>query len=107
MEGLAFAPGETPYLLASSQGDDSYVLYQGVAPYRQLLKFRVTTNSELGIDGSSETDGLDLTVRSLGPGFEQGALIVQDGRNRMPEQGQNLKYVPWQAILDLLKTKAG
>ena len=107
VEGLAFAPGETPYLLASSQGDDSYVLYQGVAPYRQLLKFRVTTNSELGIDGSSETDGLDLTVRSLGPGFEQGALIVQDGRNRMPEQGQNLKYVPWQAILDLLKTKAG
>ncbi|MBU1437297.1 MAG: phytase [Gammaproteobacteria bacterium] len=104
VEGLAFAPGETPYLLASSQGDDSYVLYQGVAPYRQLLKFRVTTNPTLGIDGSSETDGLDLTVRSLGPGFEQGALIVQDGRNRMPEQGQNLKYVPWQAVLDLLKT---
>lgn len=102
VEGLAFAPGDTPYLLASSQGDDSYVLYQGVAPYRQLLKFRVTTNPELGIDGSSETDGLDLTVRSLGPGFEQGALIVQDGRNRMPEQGQNLKYVPWQAVLDLL-----
>jgi 3-phytase len=102
VEGLAFAPGDTPYLLASSQGDDSYVLYQGVAPYRQLLKFRVTTNPELGIDGSSETDGLDLTVRSLGPGFEQGALIVQDGRNRMPEQGQNLKYVPWQAELDLL-----
>lgn len=108
VEGLAFAPGDTPYLLASSQGDDSYVLYQGVAPYRQLLKFRVTTNPELGIDGSSETDGLDLTVRSLGLGFEQGALIVQDGRNRMPEQGQNLKYVPWQAVLDLLpKTSAG
>lgn len=107
VEGLAFAPGETPYLLASSQGDDSYVLYQGVAPYRQLLKFRVTTNPQLGIDGSSETDGLDLTVRSLGPGFEQGALIVQDGRNRMPEQGQNLKYVPWQAVLELLSAKAG
>jgi 3-phytase len=105
VEGLGFAPGKTPYLLASSQGDDSYVLYQGVAPYEQLLKFRVTTNPTLGIDGSSETDGLDLTVRSLGPGFEQGALIVQDGRNRMPEQGQNLKYVPWQAVLDLLNTK--
>ncbi|RVU35506.1 phytase [Rheinheimera riviphila] len=102
VEGLAFAPGKTPYLLASSQGDDSYVLYQGVAPYRQLLKFRVTTNPQLGIDGSSETDGLDLTVRTLGPGFEHGALIVQDGRNRMPEQGQNLKYVPWQVVLDLL-----
>jgi 3-phytase len=28
---------------------------------------------------------------------------VQDGRNRMPEQGQHLKYVPWQAVLDLLQ----
>ena len=37
VEGLAFAPGKTPYLLASSQGDDSYVLYQGVVPYQQLL----------------------------------------------------------------------
>jgi len=44
-----------------------------------------------------------VTTRSLGPGFEQGALIVQDGRNRMPEQGQNLKLVPWQYILQQLR----
>ncbi len=102
VEGLAFAPGTQPYLLASSQGNDSYVLFSGVAPYQPVLRFRVITNPELGIDGTSETDGLELTVRSLGPEFPQGALIIQDGRNRMPEQGQNLKYIPWQSVLQLI-----
>jgi len=103
VEGLALAQdGDNQYLVVSSQGNDSYVIYDAVAPYAARLRFRVTTNPTLGIDGSSETDGLDVTTRSLGPGFEQGALIVQDGRNRMPEQGQNLKLVPWQAILQQL-----
>lgn len=104
VEGLALAKadGQT-YLVVSSQGNDSYVVYDAVAPYSMRLHFRVSTNAQLGIDGSSETDGLELTTRSLGPGFEQGALIVQDGRNRMPEQGQNLKLVPWQHIVQHLK----
>lgn len=105
VEGLAFAPGERPYLLASSQGNDSYVLFSAVAPYQAVLRFRVITNPELAIDGTSETDGLDLTVRSLGPGFTEGALIIQDGRKRMPEQGQNLKYIPWSSVLELIKQR--
>lgn len=104
VEGLALATaGEHIYLVVSSQGNDSYVVYDAVAPYSLQLRFRISTNPQLGIDGSSETDGLEVTTRSLGPGFEQGALIVQDGRNRMPEQGQNLKLVPWQDVLQQLK----
>jgi len=104
VEGLALATaGGQTYLVVSSQGNDSYVVYDAVAPYSMRLRFRVSTNAQLGIDGSSETDGLEVTTRSLGPGFEQGALIVQDGRNRMPEQGQNLKLVPWQHIVQHLK----
>ncbi|GAB60280.1 phytase [Rheinheimera nanhaiensis] len=100
VEGLALAThGDNQYVIASSQGNDSYVVYDAVAPYALRLRFRITTNPQLAIDGSSETDGLEVTTRSLGPGFEQGALIVQDGRNRMPEQGQNLKLVPWADIL--------
>ena len=103
VEGLALAThNDKQYLVVSSQGNDSYVIYDASAPYAIRLRFRVTTNPELAIDGSSETDGLDVTTRSLGPGFEQGALIVQDGRNRMPEQGQNLKLVPWTDILQQL-----
>ena len=104
VEGLALAHhGDKRYLVVSSQGNDSYVVYDAVAPYSERLRFRITTNPLLGIDGTSETDGLEVTTRSLGPGFEQGALIVQDGRNRMPEQGQNLKFVPWQHILQQLR----
>lgn len=103
VEGLALAThGDNQYLIASSQGNDSYVIYDAAAPYALRLRFRVSTNPQLAIDGSSETDGLEVTTRSLGPGFEQGALIVQDGRNRMPEQGQNLKLVPWADILQQL-----
>lgn len=100
IEGLALLRHQDrSYLLVSSQGNDSYLIYQAEAPYAAKLHFRITTNPTLGIDGVSETDGLDITQRSLGAGFEQGALIVQDGRNRMPEQGQNMKLVPMEQIL--------
>jgi 3-phytase len=68
-----------------------------------LSHFRIRTNTELAIDGASETDGIDVTTQSLGKGFEQGAFIVQDGRNRMPEAGQNLKLVPLENILKTIK----
>lgn len=104
VEGLAVAHnGDKRYLVVSSQGNDSYMVYDAAAPFTERLHFRITTNPLLQIDGTSETDGLEVTTRSLGAGFEQGALIVQDGRNRMPELGQNLKLVPWQHILQQLR----
>nr|WP_019675044.1 phytase [Arsukibacterium perlucidum] len=104
IEGIALAEHNgNSYLLVSSQGNDSYLIYDAAPPYTERLHFRIGTNPQLGIDGASETDGLEVTTRSLGPGFEQGALVVQDGRNRMPEQGQNLKLVPWHALLQQLK----
>ncbi|HEY0921190.1 phytase [Rheinheimera pacifica] len=104
IEGIALAEHNgSSYLLVSSQGNDSYLVFDAAPPYAQRLHFRISTNPQRGIDGASETDGLEVTTRSLGPGFEQGALIVQDGRNRMPEQGQNLKLVPWQHILQQLQ----
>jgi len=103
IEGLALIKHQGRIMmLVSSQGNDSYIIYDTKAPYQQLLHFRVTTNPELGIDGASETDGLDLTQQSLGAGFSQGALVVQDGRNRMPEHGQNMKLIPLEQILQLL-----
>jgi 3-phytase len=109
VEGMALLPAGTfktqskPLLLISSQGNDSYVLYEATAPYGFVQRFRVGTNPLLGIDGSSETDGLDLTVKSLGPAFPYGAIAIQDGRNRMPEAGQNLKLVPLQQLEAVLK----
>ena len=55
-----------------------------------------------GIDGISETDGLDVSSADLGPGLEHGAMVAQDGRNVLPVENQNYKIVPWKAIADAL-----
>jgi 3-phytase len=110
VEGLAlFQHHQRHYLLVSSQGNDSYVVYDVTdsgttsSPAANLvLRFHIVTNVARAIDGSSETDGLDVTMRSLGDGFRQGAIVVQDGRNRMPEHGQNLKLVPLSALFPFL-----
>lgn len=103
IEGLGFFQHATsPYLVISSQGNDSYVILDGVAPYAQRGAFRIGLNAQRGIDGVSETDGLEVTSTNLGGAWSQGLLVVQDGRKRMPENNQNYKLVPWQAIADAL-----
>ncbi|MGE8362243.1 phytase [Pseudomonas sp.] len=99
IEGLAFYRGAAAnYLVISSQGNDSYVVLDGQAPYAERGAFRIGLNAELGIDGASETDGLEVTSANLGGPWSQGMLVVQDGRKRMPEDRQNYKYLPWTAI---------
>ena len=103
VEGLAIAQGEKPLLLVSSQGNDSYVLYDAEPPFALRGQFRVGVNSQLGIDGASETDGLEVTTTPLGAPFPAGLMVVQDGRNRMPEAGQSFKLVSWAEVLASLQ----
>ncbi len=86
------------YLVISSQGNDSYAVYRREGKQEYLGSFAVVADPLRGIDGISETDGLEVTSRNLGPGFEHGAMIAQDGRNVMPVENQNYKYVPWSSI---------
>jgi 3-phytase len=90
------------YLVVSVQGSDSYAVYRREAPQEYLGSFAVAADPQRGIDGISETDGLDVSSRDLGPGFEHGAMVAQDGRNAMPPENQNFKYVPWQSIAEAL-----
>ncbi|GFM55737.1 3-phytase [Pseudomonas cichorii] len=104
VEGLALYQSEQhDYLVISSQGNDSYVVVDAEAPYTLRGTFRVGLNARLGIDGTSETDGLEVTSANLGGPWSKGMLVVQDGRKRMPEQAQNFKFVPW---ADVVKTLA-
>lgn len=99
VEGLAIYRGaQQSYLVVSSQGNDSYVVLDAAPPYRVRGAFRIGINLAAGIDGASETDGLEVTALPLGPGFPQGMLVVQDGRKRLPEGPQNFKYVSWQDV---------
>jgi 3-phytase len=86
------------YLVASSQGDNSYLIY-AIPGGEQLLKFRIVDDADAGIDGSEETDGLAVTSAAL-PGYPAGILVVQDGAN-VPER-QNFKGVDWRKIQALL-----
>ena len=103
IEGMdIYRSADAAYLVVSSQGNDSYVVYNAEAPYSYLGRFRISINSEAGIDGASETDGLAVTSAALGDQYPHGMLVVQDGRNMLPDENQNFKYVDWQDIQKLL-----
>ncbi len=105
VEGVSIYYGASGkgYLIASNQGEDNYAVYRREAPHAFVGKFHVVANEALGIDGSSETDGLDVVSAPLGPDYPAGLLVVQDGRNLMPAQRQNFKFVSMQDVLDALK----
>lgn len=86
------------YLIASSQGNNTYAVYRREGDQAYLGSFAVIADGPRGIDGVSETDGLEVSSANLGPGFEHGAIIAQDGRNVLPGELQNYKYVPWESI---------
>ena len=103
VEGLGLYQGaERDYLVISSQGNDSYVVLDAAPPFAPQGAFRVGLNGALGIDGASETDGLEVTSANLGGPWSAGMLVVQDGRKRLPESTQNFKLVPWAEVAKAL-----
>lgn len=104
VEGLAIyhGPGETGYLLVSNQGADNYAVYRREGDNEFIGHFHVVTNELLGIDGSSETDGIDVTSANLGDAFPNGLFVAQDGRNISPDERQNFKLVPWERIAEAM-----
>ena len=101
--GIYDLGGGRGYIVVSSQGNNTYAVYRRDGDHAYLGSFAAVADGARGIDGISETDGLDVTSRNLGPGFEHGAMITQDGRNVLPTQNQNYKYVPWESIAKALK----
>jgi 3-phytase len=107
LEGLAVYEGqkghpEEGYIIASSQGSHTYVVYDRKPPHGFRGSFRVVGNDL--IDGTEETDGLEVTSKPM-PGYPLGMLILQDGYNvdRNGEvANQNYKYVSWQLIAEAL-----
>jgi 3-phytase len=100
--GLFDRGGGRGYLVLSSQGNDTYAVFRREGNNAYVGSFAVVADPALGIDGASETDGLDVTSRPLGPAFPQGLFIAQDGRNVAPRERQNFKLVPWERIAQAL-----
>jgi 3-phytase len=99
VEGLAIYPGQqVSYLIASSQGDSSFTVLETEPPFTYRGSFRIGINADAGIDGVSDTDGLEVTAHNLGPNYPNGMLLVQDGYNRLPNMAQNVKFIDWRDI---------
>jgi 3-phytase len=95
IEGLAiyYRGDGSGYLIASSQGDDSYAIYERASPHRFVGRFQVVAGV---VDGVSHTDGLDVVSVYVGPTLTGGLLVVQDDSNT--GGNQNFKLVPWAAV---------
>ena len=98
---IFYGTGESGYLIVSSQGSNDYNVYQRDGENTFLGKFAIV-NSPQGIDGTSDTDGIDVTSVSLGAAFPHGVFVAQDGKNTTPSAAQNFKLVPWESIAKAL-----
>lgn len=104
VEGLAIYRGASgAYLIASSQGNNSYAVFDLQPPHEHRGSFRITADHAAGIDGASETDGLAAANGNFGAGLEDGILVVQDGHNVAPQENQNFKVVSWRDIMKTLQ----
>jgi 3-phytase len=90
------------YLVLSSQGNNSYAVFRREGANEYIGSFSVLADAARGIDGVSETDGLEVLSANLGGPYANGVFVAQDGRNIAPQQNQNFKLVPWSAIADAL-----
>lgn len=96
IEGLAIAStGDgTGYLIASSQGSDTFAMYRREGDNEFVKSFTIVDGD--GIDGVSHTDGIEVTTQPLGPAFPHGLFVAQDGQN--DTGNQNFKLIPWPVI---------
>ncbi|QPP10351.1 phytase [Streptomyces bathyalis] len=87
------------YVLASSQGDDTFAVFgRGErAPY--LGSFRVTDGPDT--DGVQQSDGATVLNVPLGKAFPKGALVTHDGEATPAEgerEGTDFKFVRWDRL---------
>jgi myo-inositol-hexaphosphate 3-phosphohydrolase len=107
VEGLTiyYAGGKKGYLLVSSQGDNTFAVYDRRSN-DYLGSFRIGSRGK--IDSVEESDGADVVNVSLGDRYPQGLLVVQDGQNDPPflveDNGEfenvntNFKFVRWDKL---------
>ncbi len=104
VEGLTLYKinGSGGYLLASSQGNFSYAVFERGGNNRYLGSFKIT-DSQM-VDGVEETDGIDATSTPLGPNYPKGIFVTQDGFNYKDKVlvRQNFKIVNWEKIQRLI-----
>lgn len=107
LEGVTiyYAANKKGYLIASSQGNNSYAVFERQGTNKYLGSFKIG-NSDT-IDGTSDTDGIDVVSFGLGEKYPQGFFIAQDGTNdeQTGQANQNFKVVAWEKVVKSLENK--
>ena len=98
VEGLALAPAgaDGGYLIASSQGDNSYSVYR-LPDMAAVGRFKIVPGA---VGGAEETDGIALALGDFGDRYPRGLFVAQDGVNA--PSAQNFKLVSWADVLAAL-----
>ena len=103
IEGLAlYKTPEKTILIASSQGNFSYVLIEIGDEDKYLTSFIIKDGD---IDGVEETDGLDVINYYISEEFPKGMMVVQDGFNFENDsiRAQNFKFISLEKIENIVK----
>lgn len=106
VEGLTiyYANDNEGYLLASSQGDNTFAVYEREGNNRFVGSFALVDTTT--VDGVQESDGAAVINVPLDREFPLGLFVTQDGENTpevLDDAGEvrantNFKFIPWQSI---------
>src|SRR5581483_11332281 len=105
VEGIAVVPqpGGGGWIVASSQGDDSYAVFERRAPHAYVRTVHVTPAGTL--DGCTRTNGIDAVATNLGGAFIHGVFVCQDNLNTVgsgtTKANQDFKLVPLEEVVPL------
>lgn len=84
VEGITIAygreEGESGFLIVSSQGNSTFVVYDLASPHAYVKTFQVK-GSGGEIDDVADTDGIAVTRADLGPLWPDGLFVVHDSTN--------------------------
>lgn len=107
IEGITlYQNNQVNYLIASSQGNNTYAVFDLSNDNRFVASFAIIGDDSKGVDGSSDTDGIHAVSANLGADYPNGMFIAQDWYNldaQYKAEKQNFKIVDWNNIRDALK----
>lgn len=90
VEGITiyYAANGEGYIIASSQGNDKFIIFERKPPHRPVGEFTITN--------VGSTDGIDITNLSLNASFSQGIFTCHNGeQNPCP-----VEVIKWEDIVN-------
>lgn len=86
---IAYENSTSGYIIISSQGNSSFHIYDLAPPHAWRKSFTLVANG--GIDAVSDTDGIAVVWKPMGPLYPNGIMVAHDSTNSGSDKS-NFKY---------------